>query len=361
MFRILFVILTAAVLTFSSILLGHYLKIKVAEAEMLLNTSEPAKDMILSRPKITENEASGRELSAAGIELRNYHTEDAAIAAVNTVAEHYDTLLVYLSDENGRLLYTSPALCEQMRIAVPKEDDNPHLSLVRSVLAAAKAKNLYICAVMDTSFGLMERGTDAQIDGTLFAELASFGVDEILIENTVIDEENIPADEIAAYLIECAEITDGTCYIGVLFNDDVFLNFSNAHAIQTIASSADFTGIDMTSYETVSPDEMYERMTQKISSLYGSFSIYNMRVLLSTPDSDLLAAQTQALRDGTITNICYTENIRPDSLNYIRHPVPEDLPDEETEKETVVQVPPQSNPYATTSDSVPQDTGTETP
>jgi uncharacterized protein (UPF0333 family) len=40
MFRILFVILAAAVITFSSILLGHYLTIKVAEAEAILKKAE---------------------------------------------------------------------------------------------------------------------------------------------------------------------------------------------------------------------------------------------------------------------------------------------------------------------------------
>ena len=111
MFRILFVILAAAVITFSSILLGHYLTIKVAEAEAILNTAEPADKLITSRPQLPETPASSRELSAAGLELRNYHTEDAVVAAVNNLAEHYDTLLFDLSDSEGNLLCTSPALC----------------------------------------------------------------------------------------------------------------------------------------------------------------------------------------------------------------------------------------------------------
>lgn len=347
MFRILFVILAAAVITFSAIILGHYLQIKVAEAEAALNTSEPAQEQITSRPKLPESAASSRELSAAGLELRNYHTEDAVVAAVNTLAEHYDTLLVYLSNSDGNLLYTSPALCEMLRIAAPEDDTE--LMLVRSALTAAKSKNLYLCAVVDSSFGMLERGLDEQVDGTLFAELASFGVDEILIENTIIDTENIPADEIAAYLAGCAAISEGTCQLGVLIPDDVFLNFSNARSIQTIASAADFTGIDMTSYASVTPDEMYDKMTQDIMSLYGSFSIYNMRVVLSTADIDLLAAQAQALRDSDISNVCFTENILPDSLNYSSRTVPEEEPEEKTEEETTAKAEPQTNPYATTS------------
>ena len=357
MFRILFVILAAAVITFSSIFLGHYLKLKVAEAEAALNTSEPAQEQITSRPKLPESAASSRTLSAAGLEMRNYHTEDAVVSAVNTLAEHYDTLLVYLSNSEGDLLYTSPALCDMMRIAAPEND--AELALVRSALTAAKSKNLYLCAVMDSSFGMLERGQDEQIDGTLYAELASFGVDEILIANTIIDPKNIPADEIADYLAGCAEITNGSCQLGVLFTDDIFLDFSNARSIQTIASAADFTGIDMTSYSSLTPDEMYSKMTQDITSLYGSFSIYNMRVVLSTADLDLLAAQAQALRDADISNICFTENISPDSLNYSSRPVPEDEPEEEEAKEPVVTVEPETNPYAYTSESAGDDASAE--
>lgn len=343
MFRILFVILAAAVITFSSIFLGNYLQKKVADLEAARNTSEPAQEQITSRPKLTNSTSSTRELSAAGLELRNYHTEDAVVAAVNTLAEHYDTLLVYLSNSEGDLLYTSPSLCEIMRIAAPEDD--AELTLVRAALTAAKSRNLYLCAVMDSSFGLLERGLDAQVDGTLFAELASFGVDEILIENTIIDAENVPADEIADYLAGCAEITDGSCELGVLIPDDVFLNFSNARSIQTIASAADFTGIDMTSYDSVTPAEMYAKMTQNITSLYGSFSIYNMRVVLSTADIDLLAAQYQALRDSDISNVCFTENILPDALNY-SSTLPEEEPVEEPEEETTAKVESESNPYA---------------
>lgn len=351
MFRILFVILAAAVITFSTILLGHYLGIRAAEAEAVLNTSEPAAEQITSRPKLTDSAASSREVSAAGLELRNYHTEDAVVAAVNTLAEHYDTLLVHFTDSSGDLLYTSPALCGLLRIAVPEDADNAELNLVRAALTAAKSKNLWLCAVMDTSFGLLERGTDELIDGTLFAELASFGVDEILIKNTIIDEQNIPADEIADYLTGCAEITDGACQLGILFSADVFLEFSNAHAIQIIASAADFTGIDMTSYAALTPEEIYDRTVGDITSLYGSFSIYNMRAVLSTEDPVLLAAQAQALRDSNISRLCFTEYILPDSLNYIRHPAPAEEPEEEPAPETTAGAEPQSNPYITTGSS----------
>lgn len=344
MFRILFVILAAAVITFSSIILGNYLQKKVDEAEAARATSEPAQEQITSRPRLTDSEAAQRSVSAVGLELRNYRTEDAVVAAVNQLAEHYDTLLVDLGSSEGTLLYTSPALCDLMRIPVPEEDSK--LTLVRSALTAAKSRNLYLCAVVDTSFGLLDREVDEAVDGALFAELASFGVDEILIKNTVIDTENIPADEIADYLSGCAEITKGACALGVLFPDDAFLNFSNARDIQTIASAADFTGIDMTSYESIPPDEMYEKMTQNITSLYGSFSIYNMRVVLSTAAAELLAAQYQALLDSSITNICLTETILPDVLVYNR---PSDIPAEEPTaepEETTNSVQPESNPYA---------------
>lgn len=344
MFRILFVILVAAVITFSTIFLGTYLQKKVEAAEAALNTAEPSQEQITSRPVRPDSAASSREVSAAGLKLRNYHTEDAVVAAVNTLAEHYDTLIVHLGNADGNLLYTSPALCSRLRIAAPEND--PELALIRSALTAAKSKNLHLCAVMDTSFGLLERGTDEQIDGILFAELASFGVDEILLTNTVLDPENIPEDDLADYLAGCMTVADGSCEIGVLLDDEVFLNFNNAHAIQTIASAADFIGIDMTSYETISADALYKQMRDTITSLYGSFSIYNMRVVLSTSDNDLLAAQAQAVRDSDLPRLCFMDNVLPDQLNYTTRVLPADEPEEAPAEETAAAVPPESNPYA---------------
>lgn len=344
MFRILFVILTAAVITFSSIFLGTYLQKKVDAAEAALNTAEPSRDQVTSRPVRSDSAAFSREVSAAGLKLRNYHTEDAVVAAVNALAEHYNTLIVHLGNSDGDLLYTSPALCSRLRIAAPENDSE--LALIRSALTAAKSKNLYLCAVMDTSFGLLERGTDEQIDSTLFAELASFGVDEILLTNTVLDPENIPEDELADYLAGCITLTEGSCEIGVLLDDEVFLNFNNAHAIQTIASAADFVGIDMTSYETISADALYEQMRDTITSLYGSFSIYNMRVILSTSDNDLLAAQAQAVRDSDLPSLCFTDNVLPNVLNYTNRVLPADEPEEAPAEETTAGVMPEANPYA---------------
>lgn len=353
MFRILFVIIAAAVITFSAIFLGHYLQIKVAEAEAVQNTSEPASAQITSRPKMSDNASSTREVNATGLELRGYHTEDSVVAAINNLAEHYDSLLVDLTGSGGDLLYTSPALCNMLRIATPEEDNA--LTVVRSAISAAKSKNMYLCAVMDTSFGVLGRGQDEQVDGTLFAELASFGVDEILIKGVILDTENIPADEIASYLAGCAEITGDSCTLGVLFPDDVFLNFSNARSIQTIASAADFTGIDMTSYSVTTPDEIYSKTAEDVASLYGSFSIYNMRVVLSTADHDLLAAQVQALRDSNISSICFTESILPSSLNYKSHAsdVDEAVEDDvdTVKNDSSERVVSQTNPYATVSES----------
>ena len=358
MFRILFVILAAAVITFSSIFLGTYLQKKVDAAEAARNIAEPSQDQVTSRPVRSGSAASAREVSAAGLKLRNYHTEDAVVAAVNALAEHYDTLLVHLGNTDGSLLYTSPTLCSRLRIAAPQED--AELALIRSALTAAKSKNLYLCAVMDTSFGLLERGTDEQIDSTLFSELASFGVDEILLTNTVLDPENIPEDDLADYLAGCRMLLEGSCEIGVLLDDEVFRNFNNAHAIQTIASAADFLGIDMTSYETISADALYEQMKTTITSLYGSFSIYNMRVILSTSDTDLLAAQTQAVRDSNLS-FCLTDNVLPDALNYTTRILPPDEPEEIPAEETPAGVPPESNPYAVGLTDEPEEPETSVP
>jgi len=111
----------------------------------------------------------------------------------------------------------------------------------------------------------------------------------------------------------------------------------------------------MTSYESLTPDEMYDATTQKIMSLYGSFSLYNMRVVLSTADTALLAAQAQALRDSDISNVCFTENLLPSALSYSRPTVSAEEPEEEAVSEPVFKVEPETNPYASGSSSQAQD------
>ncbi len=353
MFRILFVILAAAVITFSAILLGTYLQKKVDEAEAERNISSPAMEQITSRPERNPSEAANRSVSAAGLILRNYRSEEAVTREINALANYYNTLMLDLSDD-GALFYTSPEVCKVMHIAIPEEDDN--LALVRAALSTAKAKNFVLCAVMDASFGKLEPGVAETVDGALFAELASFGVDEILIKNLIFDPEDPPADEIAAYLNACADTVDDACALGVLFPGEVFLNFSNARNIQIIASAADFTGIDLTSYASVTADELYERTKEDATSLYGSFSIYNMRVVLSTPDIAGLAAQRQALQDSTVTNICFTSPVLPEELVYERPgTIPEELPETDA-AEDAPHVPSQQNPYAAGGGTSAEDT-----
>ncbi len=343
MFRILFVILAAAVITFSAILLGTYLQKKVDEVEAERKTSSPAMEQITSRPDRNDGEAANRNVTAAGLILRNYRSADAITREIDALANYYNTLMLDLSGE-GALLYTSPAVCKAMHIAIPDEDDD--LALVRTALETAKARNFVLCAVMDASFGKLERGVDETVDGALFAELASFGVDEILIKNLIFDPDDPPADEIADYLNGCADAVDGACALGVLFPGEVFLNFSNARNIQIIASAADFTGIDLTSYASTNPDELYEQTREDASSLYGSFSIYNMRVVLATPDIVHLAAQQTALQDSAITNLCFLSPVLPYELVYER---PGTVPEETEETEAAADtpyVPSQQNPYA---------------
>lgn len=318
MFRILFVIIAAAVITFGSIILGNYLQKKVAAAEALLNVAEPADSQITGRSSIPDSSAATRVVFGAGLEVSSYTGEDEIVAAVNELSGQYNTLVAIVDSGDASLVYTSPALCGLMKISTPSADDR--LTLVKSAFTAAKSQSMFVCVVLNTSLGRLPDDTAALIDGTIAGELSSFGADEILFDDLVTVTEDIPANSIARYVNSCrdyASQTSANCEFGVIIPDEAYLNFKNAKSIQTIAQAADFTAIDMTADVALSdPDAVYAKTAENITSLFGSFSVYNMRVILSTLDQNILAAQYHSLIDNNIMNICFTDKVNEAELTY---------------------------------------------
>lgn len=316
MFRILFVIIAAAVITFGSIILGNHLQKKVAAAEVLLNVAEPADSQITGRSSIPDSSASTRVVFGAGLEISSYTSEDEIVAAVNDLARQYNTLTAIVNNGDSSLIYTSPAICGLLKISVPAADDR--LALMKSAFTAAKSQNMFVCVILNTSYGRLPGDTAALIDGTVAGELSSLGADEILFDGLVTVTEDIPANNIANYINSCREYASqstGNCEFGVIIPDEAYLNFKNAKSIQTISGTADFTAIDMTADVSLSdPESAYTKTAENITSLFGSFSVYNMRVILSTLDQKILAAQYHSLIDNNIMNICFTDTVNEADL-----------------------------------------------
>lgn len=353
MFRILFVLIAAAVITFGTILLGNYLQIKLSRLNAELDAAEETADQEepLFSDEPDNNLYNSPNVFGASMKLADYESEDEAVLAVNVLAEAYDTIMLHITDADGMLLYQSPALCELNRM--PSMEENTEFKLFCSIAAAVKAKDKRLCVLLTPNFSTGSLESAAWTDGTLIAEMALYGVDEILI--TLPDETVLTgtvAESLHEYINDCRKISDDACPIGMLLSADFYLDTNDAKQIQHIANAASFLAI---SFPTKADDPMgtvYRYVSDSITSLLGSFNVYNMRVILDG-DIKILAAKYEACKTGGITNVCFADTILPSDLEYRAQA-------DETEPATVPETPDpdaNTNPYAA---RVPEETEAET-
>lgn len=344
MFRILFVLIAAAVITFGTILLGNYLQRKVDEADASSDISDDA-DRELPADDLSSDAGDHYDsptVFGASLKLQDYSGEDEAVLAINTLSGYYDTVLMPITDADGMLLFQSPALCELNRI--PRSADDSGFRLFSSAAAAVKVKNMRLCVSFSPNGFVSSLDDAALIDGTLISELALYGADEVLI--TLPDDVGTlsaeAAEKLSKYIIDCRRISGDVCPIGVLISSEVYLDDASAKQIQQIAEAASFLAINFAVDEDETPAGTYRYVSRSITSLLGSFTVYNMRVILDGP-SELLPPEYKACQDGDISNICIASYVLPDELDYRAQP------SDETETETEADdFDPEehSNPYA---------------
>lgn len=355
MFRILFVLIAAAVITFGTILLGNYLQRKVDEAEKTLESSEETTDPE-SESEIFSDSGEYYDsptVFGATVSLTDYAGEDEAVLAINSLSTSYNTVIIPVTSSDGVLLYQSPALCELARMSAPEDDSD--FRLFSAAAAAVKAKNMRLCVMLTPNSAVSFPFDSALIDGTLIKELALYGADEVLIAlpDEIDKLSRTDAEILESYITECREISGDVCPIGILLSSESYLDDDSEKQIQSIASAASFLSIKFPVEADSSASSAYRYVTRSITSLLGSFNVYNMRVILDCAPEHL-AAMYQACIDSEISNICFASYVQPDALSYRAQstetsddtPVPEETADPEAN----------TNPYATTAKDEPDET-----
>lgn len=304
--RILFVLVAALIITVLSVLMGIYLRHKVDSAaamEYEYPEAEETETPLLPSDYVSMDPVT---VYGAGMDLTKYGSEDEIVLSINHLAEYYDTLTLPLTDENGRLIYTSPALCQAMRMAAPQT--NPIMDRILSAATAGQAKNMRIC-------GLLTPSGDAELDSVLVNELAEAGFDEILFTPDFGESINyLQANEFRAFLNECRADPENPCSIGVLLKSAHYLRTADAKQIQMIASAADFLGVAFEAKQNQTTTDAYRTVTGEISSMLGSFSVYHMRVILTDTDKDVLSAKIKACTDKDIQSISITSAVLPTEM-----------------------------------------------
>lgn len=355
MFRILFVLIAAAVITFGTILLGNYLQNKVAEAENALESTPENNDPDSEDDPYGENgnHYDSPTVFGATVILSDYASEDEVVLAVNELSPSYDTVIIPVTTDDGVLLYQSPALCELTRMPAPEDD--PDYRLFSAAASAVKAKKLRLCVMLTPNSAFSSLKNSALIDGSLISELAQNGADEILI--TLPDDvdkiSSRDAEMLSDYIVECRDISDNACPIGVLLSSESYLDTDSAKRIQEIASAVSFLSIKFPIEVDSTSASAYRYVTRSITSLLGSFNVYNMRVILDCPP-ELLAPMYQACKDSDISNLCFASYVQPDALSYREQA--SDTTDETLPPEESADPEANTNPYATTSQNPPDET-----
>ncbi|MGN1410166.1 MAG: hypothetical protein ACI4XJ_08315 [Eubacteriales bacterium] len=355
-FRVFFVICAALVITILSALLGNYLKNKIAAADEAMSESKEAAGIQLSREENTETYADGKStftMRGAGILLTDYAGRDELVLAVNTLAEHYDTLLVPINAEDGTMLYSSPALKSLTRQpdvqnygndGYEKADESAY-SLLSSASSAAKAKNMNICAVMAPSQHIDSPKSAAFIDSLVISELYENGISRVMVKFAAPNEDD---ENYSRWIQSYVSTLDAeNSELGFAFCSDYIINASGVKQVQSLAESGAFLGVYFDAL-TGSYEQIYAQITHSLNSMLGMFSVYNLNVLIDADENT--AAMYNACTDAGITSVSFLGYVMPDKLSSDASDYGSE-PDRQAEPETEHNPEDFTNPYASTADN----------
>ncbi len=347
LFRILFVILVAAVITFGTIFLGNYLNQKLDRLVPESPESEPTDTGVLQKENETDISASHRHPSVRGVGLNPhaFSSEDELLLKINALSLSYDTLTMPLTDSDGNLLYSSAALRKQLRLP----DDGMEHRMLEDALTGAKANGMRLTALLrpllvSYSGSYLEEAT---LDAVLFDELASFGFDEVLLIPSAVFTsvgEDDATEYFCRYLAACRDAMRSDCTIGVILPQSLYSDSDAAKQIQLYEQNADFLAIEFSISQRDTLAKQYRNVLRSIRNLLGSFSVYDMRVVITETDANSAAAVYEACLASEITNLTFTSAFLPEELIYRVDEDETETPPESMEEETPSGA---SNPYAT--------------
>ena len=357
LFRVLFVIAAAIVITVITLLIGNHLKDKVEAANEA--TTDTHVSTGLQSERHLEESAIYSDYSptvfGASVIISDYMTggegenERSITADVRTLSSHFDTLSINLMSDDGELIYESEAMCALSRI--PYKGDGEAAALIADALAEAKNNNMRTCAVILPMISETTISGAAAVDSALITELGEMGFDEVLFDLTDSFGDELTYDSasrVRTYVHECASLTSDACKLGVALSANVYLNSANAKQIQLIANAASFIAIKFDLEEEYITTDIYNKVSDAVTSLLGNFSVYNMRVIVDSRFDIISAAVYSACKEHGVTNVSFSTFILPEALGYTDTP---DEDGEDADSDNPEEGGTVANPYATTADN----------
>ena len=364
--RILFVIIAAGVIFGLSVLLGHYLQKKADSVEI------PGTDDVPDTQSTAEQNQNPQEfvitstaapsVKSAYIRIENLGDTDTGETAQSLMG-HYDTVIIDLRTRSGELCYSSAAVCEMVGVKPAEGDDG--LETVKRTISSMKGAGMRLCAIIPSSVDRPVSVAASLIDSALIRELYEMGFDEVIPEITDFYRETLSYDralEIQKYITECSEATSGEQpYIGIILPFKCYTESSYARALQLLVSAASFVCVDFDTDGDMPQADVFASVSRDMASMRGSFSLYNVRVIIDGDTKEKMAAEYTACRFESIGNICVMGTFLPEDLDYDLSSSDSTEEDTEPDETGVPDETDNTNPYYSGKDDYPDyDPSTDT-
>lgn len=299
-----------------AILLGNYLKQKVEslphDTDNLVSDDPPTTSDHTSLSEILpdlENmgsvQSTTQHISPQKIKgellawnTPNFQKETLQKSFKDLASSGYSAVAVFLTDESGNWLYSSDIIQNISR--VPGENGNtayiPDITLLREINQFAEKNNLIVSALLVHDFSSLvsfQAETDALVlnarfkfDCAVIKELQESGIDEIILCNYTFPKDDVSlfTQNIAAIVqyIQTLHQAADSIRIGVSLPTFVYQNVKYTPALEVLSEKADFLAMDLYSSLDLSKsnDELHKEVSDTLSSLTGTISLYNPRLLL---------------------------------------------------------------------------------
>ena len=383
-FRILYVLLAAAVITALTVLLGHRLLEKAREAEQSDETDTQAPGITPKNPEfditctkapavkavLIDPDSAGTAVIQLPPDVGTPSDDDGDVPSasgddpvrdvINRMSTYYETMILDLRGEDGKLSYSPSYVMELFGIDAGTKQDDPSLAEIKETAAYISAvvagRGLYettglrICGIIPSYLDTELSGSADIADLAVIKELADIGFDEVIIDIKSIEDINYEkAVEIRKYLTSLTEKLEGKVYIGVLLPDSVYIKSANARILQVFAGSCDFICMDFDSAGYSGQKEIFTSTSLKLESLQGIIGLYNIRAVVNDSSIPVCQAEFTACEFAGLENIMVMRSLLPEDLIYDENEPDEtedteEIPPEETAETTEED---NTNPYAT--------------
>ena len=321
LFRILFVVIAAAVITALSILLGTHLKNKAASAESVLDETEAyfpegggreertlpsGVKALLHDPEL--------KICAADLDIATVSEEDLMDRIISLPA-FYNAVSVRVS-RGGSLLYVSPAVAELTRQAVPNgsaggDGINVTLSEINDIATVASKRGYRVSLIYGSTPEALGGDGSAlalSVDTAVIGELASLYPNEILIDGLIPEEGTLDFNTLSAMIEYLAALrsVSGDVSLGVILPSRVFLDTTTAAQIVNLYEYVDLLAVGIPTDSSAGEEGVYSSVGSECYSIRGNFASYNLRAVVTADSSAAARGAYRALVDMGVGNVQFT-------------------------------------------------------